>query len=586
MRKLIPAIVVVVLAIGAFWFFSHRGDRSGLLAHVPADTPWVVANTQPLPEQVLEAWRGMFEGLSPMYQSMLQDARDALDADVDDPRLVGLIEALHAEFGDGDVLAGYERIGLDIAPQMVFFGHGLVPVLRVVLADAGRFDAFLDRLEAATGELSPRVVMGGHEVRRVTLGDLPVDVLVGILDDQLVATLAPREAGPEALEALFGIRAPERSLADSGDLRRLHRTYSYQPHYSGYLDLRQLAAHVMAPATAIEAGFLAALEFEKPEPSPTCRAEFEALAEAWPRLTMGYTRLDAKVQEVRFVAETRKDIAEALVGLRAPMPGPAARAEDSLLDIGLALRLDKLPAAVNRYADAVRAQPWQCESLQGLNEAFAQSRQQMSNPGLFMAAGLLHSLYLSVDDYAAPATGDGMPDVSGILAIGSENPASLVAMGQAFVPQLATSGLATDRQPRALSLGAYGVDMPAEVVMSETALAVAVGETAVPRLSSALVAGDSGQPMLLLAMDGRLYEHFGQVMQAQLAQLADIDPEVLEAMDEDSRRELEALRAESERLEREAVMMGQIYSQVFKRLQIEVTASEHGLEMKQRMQLR
>lgn len=586
MRKLVPAIVVVILAIGAFWFFSHRGDRSGLLAYVPADTPWVVANTQPLPEQVLQAWREMFHGLAPVYQSMLQDGRDALDADVDDPRLVGLVDALHAEFGDGDVLAGYERIGLDIAPQMVLFGHGLVPVLRVVLADAERFDAFLDRLEAASGELPPRIMVGGHEVRRVTLGELPVDVLVGILGDQLVATLAPREAGPEALESLFGIRAPERSLADTGDLRRLHRTYSYQPHYSGFLDLRQLAAHIMAPATPIEEGFLAALEVDKPEPSPECRAEFEALAEAWPRLTMGYTRLDAKVQEVRFVAEARKDIAEALVELRAPMPGPAARAEDSLLDIGLALRLDKLPALVNRYADAVRAQPWQCESLQGLNEAFAQSRQQMSNPGLFMAAGLLQSLYLSVDEYAGSTTGDGMPDVSGILAIGSENPASLVAMGQAFLPQLASSGLATDRQPRPLPLDAYGVDMPAEVAMSESALALAVGEAAVQRLPSALGVGDGDQPMIHLAMDGRLYEHFAQVMQAQLAQLADIDPEVLAAMDEDGRRELEALRAESERLEREAVLMGQVYSRMFQRLQIEVTASEHGLEMKQRMQLR
>lgn len=584
MRKLVPAIVVVALAIGAFWFFSHRGDRGGLLAHVPADTPWVLANTQPLSAHALEGMRRQLEAVSPMYPPMLRDMREGLAAEGADARLIALLEALEAELGDGDLAASYERIGMDLAPQMVFFGHGLVPVLRVVLADPARFEAFLARLETATGEALPVSAIGGQQVRRIALGDAPVDALLAIIDDQLVATLAPREVDESTLAELLGLRLPQRSLAGTRELRGIHRTYGYQPNYSGYIDLRRLAGHLMAPESTIESAFLRHFGIDKPEPTPQCRAEFQALAEAWPRMVLGYTRLDATVQEARMVVETRKDIAEALMGLRAPMPGPDARAPDSLVDVGLALRLDALPGVVNGFADKVRADPWQCESLLFLNDGFAQFRQQMANPGLFMAAPLLRSVYVSVDDYV-PVEG-GMPAVTGLLAIGSQNPAAVVSMAQAFLPQLATLGLEPDRRPRALSLLAMGVEAPAEVAMSENALAMAVGADALPRLPQALGgSGTADQPMLHFAMGSRVYALIDQAMQAQLALLDELDPEVLEAMDEDQRRDVEAALAMRDRTSRDATMSAGIYARLFKRLQFELTTSEHGIELWQRMEL-
>lgn len=584
MRKLVPAIVVVILAIGAFWYFSHRGDRGGLLAYVPADTPWVLANTQPLPELALAGMQRQVEAVSPMYPAMFRDIREDLVAEDGDAQVIALLEALEAELGDGNLQAAYEDIGMDLAPQMVFFGHGLVPVLRLVLADPERFEAFLVRLEDAAGEALPRIEARGLQVRRLALGEAPVDLLMAIIDDQLVVTLAPRDVAEPLLEELLGLRMPSRSLANTRDLRQLNREYGYQPNFSGYLDTQRLAERAMAPATPIESAFLSAAGIEKPEPTPQCRAEFQALAAAWPRVAFGYTRLDATVQEARLVVEAREDIAEALVGLRAPMPGPEARAEDSLMDFGLAWRLDALPGVVNRYADAARAAPWQCESLLGLNEAFAQLREGMSNPGVFMAAPMLQSIYVSVDDFQQVA--GGMPEVSGVLSIGSQNPASLLSMAQAFLPQLATMELAPDRQPRALSLQAVGVQAPAEIAMSEDALALAVGAEALPRLPQALGSrGDAHQPLLHVAAGSRVYTLINDSLQAQLALIEDIDPEVLATMDEEQRREIEELRATSARTQREATMYMEIYEQLFKRMQFEITASEHGVEFWQRVEL-
>lgn len=584
MRKLLPAIVVVVLAIGAFWYFSHRGDREGLLAYVPADTPWVLANTQPLSEHALAGLQRQMQAIEPMYPAMLRDMREGVSAGNGDTRVIALLDALEAELGEGDLTAVYARIGMDLAPQMVFFGHGLVPVVRVVLADPDRFEAFVVRLEDAAGEALPVVSIGGHDARRIALGEIPVDVLVAIIEDQLVATLAPRDAAAPMLEELMGLRAPARSLANTRDMRRLNRDYGYQPNYSGYLDIRRVAERLMAPATPIESAFLSAFAIEKPQPTPQCRSEFLALAEAWPRVVMGYTRLDATVQEARMVVEAREDISEALMGLHAPMPGPGARSEDSLVDFGLALRLDTLPGVVNRFADEVRANPWQCESLLVLNDGFVQLRQQMANPGLFMAAPLLQSAYVSVDEFV-PAEG-GMPAVTGVLAFGSSNPASLVTMAQAFLPQLATLDLASDRQPRELSLQALGMDAPAQVAMSENALAVAVGTEALPRLSQALGgSGKAQQPMLHFAMGSRFYALVNEAVQEQLAALEELDAALLETLDEDQRRELEAARDERERAQREAAMSAQIYARLFKRLQFELTASEHGVELWQRTDL-
>jgi hypothetical protein len=584
MRKLLPAIVVVVLAIGAFWYFSHRGDREGLLAYVPADTPWVLANTQPLPEHALAGLRRQLDAMTPMYPAMLHNMREALAAGGGDARTTALLEALETELADADASATYERIGMGIGPRMVFYGHGLVPVLRVVLADPDRFEAFLVRLEDAVGEALPVLAIGGHEVRRITLGDVPVEVLVAVIDDHLVATLAPRDAAGPMLQELMGLRAPGTSLASTRNLRRLNRNYGYQPNFSGYLDMRRLAEHFMAPATPIESAFLSAFGIDKPRQTPQCRAELQALSEAWPRVVLGYPRLDAKVQEARIVVEAHKDIAESLMGLRAPMPGPGGRAADSLMDIGLAMRLDALPGVVNRFADEVRANPWQCESLLVLNEGFAQLRLQMSDPGLVMAAPLLHSLYLSVEDFSQ--AGEGMPDVSGVLAIGSQNPAAVVSMAQAFLPQLATMGLKPDRQPRPLSLQPLLADAPVEVAMSENALAMAVGASALPRLSQALgSSGGTHQPMLHFAMGSRFYALANQAMQQQLAMLNAIDPATLAEMDEDQRREFEALRDEAARVQREFDMSMEIYARLFKRVQFELTVSQHGVELWQRMDL-
>lgn len=589
MKKLLPVIVVAIVVAAGFWFFPQRDlDRSSPLAFVPEDTPFVFAAADRAPQPVLDLMREQMRMMGPMYASQVRDARRLAETTGAGPWVGELLDALEAEFAGQTPLEVLDGLGIDLGGRFAFFGHRLVPVLRMELADPALLPAAVARVEARMGGPLPSAGLDDQTYWRVPVAELGVDVLAAVVEDHLVVSLAPADAGADVVGQLLGLQRPSRSLAASGGLRDMQRRLDYHGYFSGYLDTRRLVDAVDSEGSPAERAFMEAFGIPQPRLEPQCRGELDQLADAWPRLSFGYTRLDAERMDSRAVLEARADIAEDLMTLRAPMAGPAAGGDATRAEFGIAYRLSALPAVVNRHADAVRAQPWQCAQLQPLNEAFAQLRAQMANPALFMAAPLLDSVYVGVDsaEMPEPEAASPLPGVTGVLAIGSQNPASLLAMAQAFVPQLAAIGLTADGQPRPVPLAELGIDQPAQAVMGESVLALAVGDAAIARLPAALEVRGGPQPVLLFAIDSAFYAQMMELMvDATLASLDDVGMDGLGGDDPDASRQAAEVADEIEQARREMEQMAAILPLLFKRMQLSIELTGRGIEVVQQVEM-
>lgn len=522
------------------------------LDYVPADTPYVMGAIEPPPGALSEHWLETWAPLMDLQRELLaksiaefeaktqaaaqlesesEDAEagedDAADAEqkAEQARaLLKVLKAFAAELEGRDARQLVDAWGLSLTPRSAIYGIDLVPVMRVELADAAKFRASVERVSSAAG----------HSLQQARIGELdywyfdppdaevPLRAILALQDNQLVATLTPREADEGVLRRLLGLELPERSLSEAETLEALNKRLGFVPYGSGYFDHARTFELLAQPMSPTQAAFLKAMEVE-PEPlSEACLAEGRALTRAWPRTVLGYTRFDASGYSMRAIVEAPQTVMSDLKTTLAPTPG-LADAASALASFSLAIKVDALPPLASKWAAAVAAKPWTCEALAPMNEAFAQLGQGLQNPAVYAVGPTANSLHVMLSKLELPTDEDGTPEFEGSLLIGSPNPQGLVAMARNFVPQLAEFRLETDAAPVALpTLPDAPVEMPMFGAASAQALGIAFGESAAARLPQQLkVDAGSTQPLIQFSYDGAFY---GRMMK-QVMERAEQDPD-------------------------------------------------------------
>ena len=602
MRKLIPCLLIVGLVAIAGCKKEGAGGPGVVaaddpLTYVPSDTPYVIANIDPQPVDVSNYWIEKIDKsgkIGDVYAQeldtaakMIRDkaansAADCAPADANaDPaaakpdapaadgncaqanaereKTLKLVDAVKAEVAGKDVKGLMDLLGISPQTHGAIYGIGLVPVERIELAKPDNLRATIARIETASGSKMATGKVGGLDYWMVESGkaDAPLHVVFAISGKQLVVTVAPVKAADADLRILFGLDKPSKSLADSGDLAALNKRMNYQTYGSGYIDSARLVAVLKAPATPLETAFLTAMGEKKPSIDPVCAGEYDALAAAWPRASFGVTDLSTKHVAVRAVLETRADIAKDLMTLRAPMPGMQL-GMGSLFDFGFSANLTKLPELATKYADATAKSPWKCAQLVQLNEGMEKSRTSLTNPMMAGYAPMFHGFHAIVDKLVM-TEGQPMPDIAAVVAIGSDNPASLLAMAGSVAPDIAKLGLKTDGVPKALPpIPNMPTTAPMFAAMTEKLLAISIGAGEDAKLAGAMKMDDAQQPLMAFGAKGEVYHLFAQFQRKTAAALS--EPEAQKMM------------------EQQAKMMD-MYADWFKRMEIRVELTEQGIEL-------
>ncbi|MDX1517000.1 MAG: hypothetical protein R3288_09185 [Woeseiaceae bacterium] len=534
----------------------------GILRFVPADTPYLFASGEPLPDDVLDKFEPKVDDLLQAYQVVLRElvrtmlAKNDSDMDADEiQRVSAVVDELVTLLS----IEGLRGAGIERDSAVAFYGNGLLPVLRFELSDAARFEAAIARIEEAAGEKLELATVDGHSYRVV--GDDEGKLAIATIDNNAIFTFIPANFDEAATKSLLGLTPPAGSIADTDTLSDIAATYDYSDHYIGFIDVRRIASTFIDGPAGLDVPLLASSEFDASRISDVCKREIRDVVNVAPRAVFGYDEIDTDRMSGSFVIELRPDIATGLSSIAAEVPG-LGRDAGGLLSMGVSFNLLALREFYEARLDAMETDPFECEYFADLQAGVAKGREALNQPVPPFVYGL-RGFNAVVDDVTGFDLANEQPpesvDASVLLAL--DDAQTMLAMGAMFSPELAQLNLQPDGNPVRVELPQLAaLGQVVYAAMLEDAIAVSVGADAESRVKAVLTAASvAPPPVFSMSMDaGRYYSLIADGM-------------MLEDDDEEVR-----LSPEGRAALRDAMLaIGDLYD----RMSFDIRFTDRGLEM-------
>ncbi|RMX08354.1 hypothetical protein D8I35_04455 [Corticibacter populi] len=536
--KKTAVFAALALALGAC---SKKEDAAQVkadipLAFAPADTAFVFGNLEPAPSDYVKLQERMLDtfktGLIQSIQRASETGAELIDDAQEQQRLQSVLNLLQEKLGEKD---GLQSIGVSLSGHAAGYEVLSLPVLRIELADVDKFKAFIADIETRAGQKLPTAEVDGQAYwfvaspagsGRSSETTEPAEAaaagataesstpaagssaakprlrgVAAIVGKHLVMTLDPQRADVP-LATLLGLNKPAQSVLDAGTLQAINKQYGFKP-YGGtvLIDTQRLLARFIGTEGQETWISKEAAAQGLDTTSVICRTELQAIASKAPRLVAGATELSDNKMHVAGALELEGGLAKSLTALTSPVPGLGK--DHGNLEFGLGIKLDQLASFLQGQAAAIQAAPYQCESLQALNEGAGELQQNLA--GLYAVAGWVSGFRANLSEFDPSSQ-----KVTGTLLVASPNPVGLIGMVQGFVPEIAQLGLTPNGQAKELNSPmaamATNSEEPIWVAMGEAAVGIGLGANAKDQLEKDLKASAaSPAPFLYYAIDGQTY---------------------------------------------------------------------------------
>jgi hypothetical protein len=461
---------------------TAAGADNPLLVYVPADTPYVAANLERLPEDVID---GYLQRMQPAIDEM-QLQLTALRADLETARVESggaadadpassLALAVLSELDGKLSRSGLSSLGLDILSHKVVYGMGAFPVLRLGLSDAELFRATVRRvLENAQIPVTEQTFQGARfwRVTGENPDAAPLGLYLSIQDDHLAAGLLPPAFEAEVLPYFLGLVTPPDSSAHAR-LSSLNGDHDYTAFGSGILDLHRLADEFLRADSLTARALAATGEFDAGSFSADCASELHEIIDQAPRMTMGTTELSSGAMAYQYRIESPPSLASSLSSLVARMPA-ADELSDRMLDLSFGMRLGAVRDFLREKAMAIVDDPYGCEQLQDINDSAQQLLAQLDQP-MPPFFNNFRGLRIAMNEFV-PGRSQLPAGASGHVALHVEQPEMFLGMAQMFLPDLSELALTPGGDPVQIPSSLIPVpDLVTFAAMSNDAIGLAVG---------------------------------------------------------------------------------------------------------------
>ena len=450
-----------------------------LLSYVPADTPYLFANLEPVPEEVIDTFLTRLQPVLDSMQSQLSIGRAEMDSvegkNGNDPG-ARLSHALLLELDGNLSRSGLESMGFDLRAKKVIYGMGAFPVIRLGLSDSAALRATILRVLNNAGITAPERDFQGVSYWRISdenTAEAPAGLYVSILDDHLAISFIPPLAEAEFLPAFLGLDVPEDSDAQAR-LAQLNRTHDYTPHGSGILDLHRLADQFIRPDTVAARVMASTGKFDPAKLSQECSAEIHKIIDNAPLMTMGVTELTPTAVAFQYRLETPRTLASQLMGLVSRVP-VADELSDRILEFALGMRFGPVRDFLREKVAAIVDDPYQCEYINDLNDSAVQALAQLDEP-MPPFVNNFRGVRVSLNEIMINQ--DSIPEnARGHLAVHVDKPEMFIGMAQMFLPDLSNLAITPGDPPVRLPESLVPVPgIIAFAAMSSDAIGLAVGE--------------------------------------------------------------------------------------------------------------
>ena len=566
----VAIVLVAFAAILASPAASAARKAKELLQYIPADTPYVIAVTEPLPDELQEKFEPVVDKTLSAYRRLidhgLEDELKKIEAEEGGAEKAAGIRALLGEITGLMSVEELRAAGFGRDSLFAVYGDGLLPVFRFALTDADAFDATIARIEDQSPE---KFAVGSIKGESYRYRDFDVfRLVVATLGKDAVIALVPSTTSEDRLAETLGISKPRNNLWRTKDLRKISKEYGFTDHFIGIIDVQRIVASLTGDPGGRNAELLELAGEKKPVLTDVCRAEIDELAAITPRVVTGYTRVGTDYMDMEMIVEMRDDIAAGLATLPAVVPGLGLDL-GGLFSFGLSLDPMALRNFYEARLDAMEADPFECEHLADLQAGTAKGREALAKPlppVVYSFRGFLANI---IDVQGMDLATEKPPEsVDAGILFAVENAEALVTMAAMMSPEVAALNLLPDGKARELNLPQLAeIAEQAFAALTEGGLAVSLGADAQERAEALLEADVSdARPFMSVAMDTkRYYELVGDaVMDAK-------PDEGEEPLSEEMR---EALRDAM-------VSSGEIYE----RMSVNVHFTERGVEVGSRIML-
>lgn len=450
-----------------------------LLRYVPADTPFVMANLEPVPADVVDAWLLRMGPMLEDTQASLAEMRASLvngELTVDGEDSRAIVDAVLAEFDGKLNRDGLESLGFTLESTSAVYGHGLFPVFRLGLGDPEKFRAMIARVEANAGQTIPELDFQGVSYWRAVEGDGEMGFYAAILEDHVVMTAAPSTREAEFLPQLLGQALPDRSMADSGALAELNRDKEFAPYGSGYMDLGRVADELLE-ADSLTATWMADTGgFDTTAIDPACAREARLVTTFVPRLVAGTTEVDADTVGLRYQVETNPLLGGQLQRLVADVP-PASKNPEHVVSASMSLQMGRVREFLLDSANLMAAAPFQCPQLQDVNVQVREMANTLNQP----MPPFIGNLKGFRAELAEVDPTDPQPEnLRGRISLEMESPQMVIGMASMMVPGFEDLQIEPGGDPVELPQELMSIrtpDLQAYAVMSKDAIGIALGES-------------------------------------------------------------------------------------------------------------
>lgn len=447
MKKTIIALVLILAAGGAAAYYFLAGPAAGsananYAAIVPADTLFYAGSSGG--NEFAEAMAAFRTANAGSLQANMDDYRKIA------PKfgqaglfLAGVLEAYVAQMEQGKPVPGVEE-----TPRMAVYTVGIVPVLRVHLADATAFKQFLDDAEQRGGAQATTGSYQGVDYREYALKldekATRTALLVAVRPNYAVMTLDAPALRDETLPLALGLESPAQSLAQTGMLEQIAEKNGFLSGYVSFINHQAIVAALTGAPESRGGKMLTRLDTKHGLASlraPACRQDLQSIAKVWPITVMGLLPDEASAAGVAEVHErmvsrlTDPSLTSTLGKLRGHIPaGLLNGSREPILAVALGLDASNIGTVASELQQRFVQADFQCDWL-----VKAQQQVRQKNPAAATIAAALISgvrgVSLSVFG-VNPAPGAAAPDIDGLFNISANNPRMLFQMMQRMQPNM------------------------------------------------------------------------------------------------------------------------------------------------------
>ncbi len=481
-NKLGRIFIAGALAMGLI-ACSDSGDKKGqkaaveaaaefsLLDQVPADAPYVIVGSRPMPlglsEKMTKAAATDIDNGE--LRKMLAAVREEDDVSED---LVKLGDVVLSEFEGKMNAEGFKSMGLSINGRRLLYGLGILPVIWLEIEDPVKVEALLSRIEKKSGMKAEKLTSGEMNYRRFVLGDDLIAVL-GVNKKWVVFAMLPAKSEKELLPLAFGETRPDKSLQDTGSFKKFIEKHKFLGYGDGYIDLVRLAEMALGESEGVNAQVLRALGTTPRDMSPACRNFMKTTVQSVPLISFGFTEATDSKYVIKGAVETSPAVAAWLKKMAAPVPG-VGMDSDAMFSFGIGMDLpqvrDGLKAMIRSFMENSR----DCELVdkKELTQAM-QGMDMMLNP---MIAGI-KGFEISVNNLELDPQTMSPKAVDAQLVLASVDPKGMFGMLGMFSPQIAKIDVPEDGTPVQLPIGTMApMAPPAYAAIKGEVLALKLGE--------------------------------------------------------------------------------------------------------------